>query len=161
METRGRKTKKIVHDEGIDKEYLGKIFIMIKQMENISVVSKKSRFNSSEIRLITEVIMAQYSGKRLISTQLATKLGITRSAISQIVNKLESENIIRRVPDEVDKKIAYIELSGKSQEAYEEEIALAQGFVGRIIDEFGVTKLDKLLALAEEFSETINELRNQ
>ena len=159
MDKKEKKTKKGVHAEGATKEYLGKIFVMIKQMESISVVSKKSRFNSSEIRLMTEVIMARYSGRGLISTQLASRLGITRSAISQIVNKLESEGIIRRVPDEVDKKIAYVELSEKAQEAYEEESAVAEEFVGRVLVEFGVAKLDKLLALADEFSKTINELR--
>jgi len=159
MEKKEKKAKRSIREEGSTKEYLGKIFVMIKQMESISVVSKKSRFNSSEIRLMTEVIMARYSGRRLISTQLATKLGITRSAISQIVNKLEGEGIIRRVPDEVDRKIAYIELSEKARETYEEESAIAEEFVGRVLDEFGVSKLDKLLALADEFSKTINELR--
>ena len=159
MDKKEKKTKKSVREYGSTKEYLGKIFVMIKQMESISVVSKKSRFNSSEIRLMTEIIMAQYSGRRLISTQLATRLGITRSAISQIVNKLEGEDIIRRVADTVDKKIAYIELSEKARQAYEEESAIAEEFVGRVLDEFGVAKLDKLLALADEFSQTINELR--
>ncbi|MFQ7077253.1 MAG: MarR family transcriptional regulator [Christensenellaceae bacterium] len=48
--------------------------------------------------LLGEVILAGYDGKRIISTQLVARLGVTRSAVSQMVNKLEARGIVRRVP---------------------------------------------------------------
>lgn len=48
-------------------------------------------FNNTEMRLIGTIILNDECGKKLISTQIADNLGITRSAVSQIVNKLEKK----------------------------------------------------------------------
>lgn len=84
--------KKIVGDaeKARNEEYLGKIFTMLKKKEGVALTKVKSHFNNSEMRLLGEVILAGYDGKRIISTQLAARLGVTRSAVSQMVNKLEA-----------------------------------------------------------------------
>lgn len=134
-----------------NEKYLNDIFTMMKNMDNLTVADQKTRFNSTEIRLLGEILASRYVGKRLISTQLAQLLGITRSAVSQIVNRLESDGIVKRVADDVDRKIAYVELSEKSMGAYK---ALIQGytdFVGRVVAYMGVSKMDKMLALVDDF----------
>lgn len=154
-----RKANKNEKLETRNKEYLLKIFAMIRQTENIAVVNRESRFNHTELRLFFEVAFAKYSGKRLISTQLASRLGVTRSAVSQMVNKMEKEGLLIRVPDEVDRKIAYIQLTEEAMEAYQGEFNAAAEFVGRIVDEFGETKMEKLLSLSEEFSSIVSEMK--
>ena len=84
------------------------VFSLLKKREEIIISDKKTRFSNTELRLLFEILTAKYEGKRLISTQLAKRLGVTRSAISQIVNRLEEEGVVRRVADDVDRKIAYI-----------------------------------------------------
>ena len=111
------------------------------------------------MRLLGEVILAGYDGKRIISTQLAARLGVTRSAVSQMVNKLEARGIVRRVPDEVDRKIAYIELSDTALTYYNEEKGVCCNLVGEVIDRIGVEKVDKLLELSDLFIETVVDLR--
>ena len=68
--------KKIVGDaeKARNEEYLGKIFTMLKKMEGVALTKVKSHFNNSEMRLLGEVILAGYDGKRIISTQLAARL---------------------------------------------------------------------------------------
>ena len=105
------------------------------------------------------MILAGYGGKRIISTQLASRLGVTRSAVSQMVNKLEARGIVKRVPDEVDRKIAYIELSSAALTYYNEEKGVCCSLVGEVIDKLGVDKVDKLLALSDEFIDTVIDLR--
>ncbi|MBE5753636.1 MAG: MarR family transcriptional regulator, partial [Clostridiales bacterium] len=99
-----------------------------------------------------------YKGERLISTQLAKKLDVTRSAVSQIVKKLEKDGVIKRVPDEIDKKIAYIELTENSLDGYKKAKEEGEVFVGKLIENFGKNKLDSLLSLSEEFWEIIEKL---
>ena len=142
-----------------NEEYLGKIFTMLKKMEGVALTKVKSHFNNSEMRLLGEVILAGYGGKRIISTQLASRLGVTRSAVSQMVNKLEARGIVKRVPDEVDRKIAYIELSSAALTYYNEEKGVCCSLVGEVIDKLGVDKVDKLLALSDEFIDTVIDLR--
>ena len=142
-----------------NEEYLGKIFTMLKKMEGVALTKVKSHFNNSEMRLLGEVILAGYGGKRIISTQLASRLGVARSAVSQMVNKLEARGIVKRVPDEVDRKIAYIELSSAALTYYNEEKGVCCSLVGEVIDKLGVDKVDKLLALSDEFIDTVIDLR--
>ena len=138
--------------------YLGKIFAMLKKMEKIAIANKSATLGDTELRLISEIVFSNYKGERLISTQLAKKLDVTRSAVSQIVKKLEKDGIIKRVPDETDKKIAYIELTENSLEGYEKAKEEGEVFVGKLIENFGKNKLDTLLALSEEFWGIIEKL---
>ena len=134
-----------------NQEYLGRIFAMLKRMENIAVLNRSATLNASEMRLISELMFSEYEGRRMISTQLAKKLDITRSAVSQIVKKLEAEGVIRRVPDENDKKIAYVELTKKAVSVYENVRIEGENFIADIKKEFGKKKLDTFLTLSEEF----------
>ena len=138
--------------------YLGKIFAMLKKMEKIAIANKSATLSDTELRLISEIVFSNYKGERLISTQLAKKLDVTRSAVSQIVKKLEKDGIIKRVPDETDKKIAYIELTENSLDGYEKAKEEGEVFVGKLIESFGKNKLDTLLALSEEFWGIIEKL---
>ena len=142
-----------------NEEYLGKIFTMLKKMEGVVLTKARSYFNNSEMRLLGEVILAGYKGKRIISTQLASRLGVTRSAVSQMVNKLEARGIVKRVADDVDRKIAYIELSDTALTYYNEEKNICCDFVGEIIDRMGKDKIDQFMELSELFIDTVGELR--
>lgn len=144
-----------------NEEYLCKIFTMLKKMENISIIKEKTELNNTELRLITEVLFADLNGERLISTQIAKKLSVTRSAISQIVNNLEERGIIKRVPDKVDRKIAYIELTDSSFEVYQKAKNAGEDFIGELVKDFGKERLDLLLSLSEDFWETIAKLHKK
>ena len=102
--------------------YLGKIQAMTRKLQNVVFVKGKKSFNNSELRMLEEIVAADKKGERLISTQLADKVGVTRSAISQMVNRLSEKGLVQRVPDDVDRKIAYIELTGNAKELYNAQI---------------------------------------
>jgi DNA-binding MarR family transcriptional regulator len=149
------KTKNHATVVGIDvqnEQYLARLFSMMKKRENMLIVDKKVHFNNTELRMICEIMAAKYEGKRLISTQLAKLLGITRSAVSQIVNRLEERGVVKRVDDEVDRKIAYIELSEDIVKLYREDLQQYLACVGAIVQEFGEDKFNTMCDLVEEFN---------
>lgn len=133
------------------KEYLSKIFKIIRLQSNMSINDKKARFNSTELRMLGEILVAKEEGRRLISTRLADLLGITRSAVSQIVNRLESQGVVRRVAAENDKKIAYVEISDDVLEVYGEDLNNCLNFVGGLVREFGEKNFEQMCALNEKF----------
>lgn len=139
----GEKTK--------NEEYLAKLFSVIRQRENIVISDKKGHFNNTELRLISEVLSAKYENRRLISTQLAKRLGVTRSAVSQIVNRLEERNVVKRVPDDVDRKIAYVEISEGVLDIYGEDMENVLAFVGNLVNEFGEANFNRMCELFESF----------
>ena len=140
-----------------NEKYLNAVFSMMKKRDGIMVADKKTRFNDTELRLISEVLSAKQGGNRLISTQLATKLGVTRSAISQIVNRLEETGVLKRVPDAVDRKIAYIEVTEETMDSYRADMKTCGDFVGRVVERFGEEKFKQMKCLLEEFMEMMDE----
>jgi DNA-binding MarR family transcriptional regulator len=130
---------------------------LLKRSENVGIAVKGGPFNDTELRLLRAILEAKSHGERIISTRLADKLGVTRSAISQIVNRLEKEGIVRRVADDVDRKIAYIEASEEVVEKYEAEIKMHAALTGNIIKKYGAEKFQILCEMSNEFFDIIDE----
>lgn len=130
--------------------------LMKKRMVNLD---RDTCFNNTELRLLAEILAAQYEGKRLISTQLADLLGVTRSAVSQIVNRLEKENVVKRVGDDVDRKIAYIEVTDHALELYREDLERCKAYMDKIVDRFGEENFYHLCELFDTFIHCTEEVR--
>ncbi len=145
------KHERKTYNLGKEEEYLVRIFSLLKKRENIVFNDKKANFNNTELRLLSEIISANYENRRLISTQLAQMLGVTRSAVSQIVNNLENRGVVRRVADEVDRKIAYIEITEGIIEAYGEDVENCKKFVKEVVEEFGEERFFTMCNAYDEF----------
>ena len=135
--------------------YLGKIQAMTRKLQNVVFVKGKKSFNNSELRMLEEIVAADKKGERLISTQLADKVGVTRSAISQMVNRLSEKGLVQRVPDDVDRKIAYIELTGNAKELYNAQRKRMGEVVAKVVADFGADKANQMLTLVDEFCDSV------
>ena len=122
-----------------------------KRLEELKIFHRAMPFNNTEMQMMREIIAAKERGSRVISSGLAKLLGITRSAVSQMVKKLESKGVVRRVPDSRDKKIAYIELSEKARSIYEESRARVNGLLERIVAKLGAEKVEHFITGTNEF----------
>ena len=122
-----------------------------KRLEEMKIFHRAMPFNNTEMQMMREIIAAKERGSRVISSGLAKLLGITRSAVSQMVKKLESKGVVRRVPDSRDKKIAYIELSDKARSIYEESRARVNGLLERIVEKLGEEKVEHFITGTNEF----------
>lgn len=138
-------------NESVNEKYLNAVFSILKRRDGITLANHKTHFNDTELRLIGEVLAAKGENKRLISTQLAAKLSVTRSAISQIVNRLEKKGVVKRVPDAIDRKIAYIEITEEMLASYKEDVEVYGAFIGGLVEEFGKERFEQMCALMEEF----------
>ncbi len=147
------------NSKATNEKYLAAVFSILKKRDGIVISNKNTTFNDTELRLIGEILAAKYEGKRLISTQLAVRLGVTRSAISQIVNRLEAEGVVQRFPDAVDRKIAYVEITEATLTKYEKDIQICAEFVGKLVCEFGEEKFQQMCGLLDEFMECVKALR--
>ncbi len=148
---RGRRIKEPTENQ----KYLSAVFSIIKKRDAIAVAGKNSHYNDTELRLIGEVLAARSEGERLISTEIARRLGVTRSAISQIVNRLESQGIIKRVPDDVDRKIAYIELTKSAMNEYEADMQTCAAFIGKVVSRFGEERFWQMCDMVTEFVDLV------
>ena len=127
------------------------IYAIGKRLEELKIFHRAMPFNNTEMQMMREIIAAKERGSRVISSGLAKLLGITRSAVSQMVKKLEAKGVVRRVPDSRDKKIAYIELSENARSIYEESRARVNGLLERIVAKLGEEKVEHFITGTNEF----------
>lgn len=142
-------------------EYLGKLIHMIKNTENVEFFAERPRLTRTEFRMLREIVIERDKGRDIISSELARRLGVTRSAISQLVAKLEKEGIVERASSPTDKKIAYIRLSEKSLALYEGHCDAANRLMALIVEDLGAKKLDALFAANEEFFAAVARARKR
>lgn len=138
-----------------------RFYDIVKKREEVAQKLPASPFNQTELRLLTEILIAGRKGERLISTRLAERMNITRSAVSQIVNNLEARGVVVRVADAVDRKIAYIELTPNMEATCKKTLGKAKEYTERLIETFGAEKFDTMCALFEEFYTTAQGLQEQ
>ena len=136
-------------------EYLVKFFQMVRDMENMDFFAGVAQLSRTEFRLLREVIMEEEKGRSIISSGLARRLGITRSAISQIVTKLEQRGVVKRVDSPTDRKIAYIRLSDNTLTVFNDQCKEANEIMTRVVELLGEDKMRTFFAQYEEFETAV------
>ena len=130
---------------------LQELYSIARRLESAQLFNHAFPFNNTEMQLIKEILRAKETGGRMISSRLAKVLGITRSAVSQMVSKLEAKNVVKRVPDDKERKIAYIELSDTARAQYEDMKGRVNAILSSVIGELGDEKVETFVKSAHEF----------
>ena len=118
-------------------KYLNKLILTVKFMEGLDLLPLNANLTQTEFRLIREIVMEREVGKQIISSELARRLNITRSAVSQLVTKLEKRGIVKRTSSPTDRKIFYVELSDSSIAVFKKLCDEANELINKVIAEFG------------------------
>ena len=140
-------------------EYLLKLFQTLKEMEDLSLFSDAAKLSGTEFRMIREIVLEWEKGRDIISSELARRLGVTRSAVSQIVTKLEKRDIVKRVASDKDRKIAYVRLSDRCFAIFEEQCKEANAIMERVVGDLGEEKVKLLISVYDEFSAALARAR--
>lgn len=147
------------------KKYIEKVLQTTRELESLDFFMGKAIFTKTEFRLLQEVVNERRAGRNIISSEIARRLGLTRSAISQIVTKLERMNVVRRIPSGTDRKAVYVCLSDRAAEMVDRECRRACRVMERVVEEYGEERMDRLISeydalfavyerVNKEFSET-------
>lgn len=142
-------------------KYLNKLILTVKFMEGLDLLPLNANLTQTEFRLIREIVMEREVGKQIISSELARRLNITRSAVSQLVTKLEKRGIVKRTSSPTDRKIFYVELSDSSIAVFKKLCDEANELINKVIAEFGEDKADRLIELAEELAAAFERVRGK
>ena len=139
-------------------QILQDIFGIARKLDEIKVFHNILPFNNTELQFMKVIVLAGEAGKRVISSDIARSLGITRSAVSQMVKKLEDEKIIVRVPAENDKKSSHVMLSPAARTAYERMKDYMNAFVQQIVDRVGYDEIRRFIDGMNKFIDIFNEV---
>ena len=142
--------------------YLLQLFQVVKDSSSKNLFEgATSALSKTEFRLLREVVYEQEKGKEIISSELARRLGITRSAISQIVGKLEERGIVERASSPTDRKIAYVRLSERSRAFYENQCRRVNAIMELVEQDLGAEKLEGLISSLRDLSDAINRAKQK
>ena len=139
-------------------QILQDIFGIARKLDEIKVFHNILPFNNTELQFMKVIVLADEAGKRVISSDIARSLGITRSAVSQMVKKLEDEKIIVRVPAENDKKSSHVMLSPAARTAYERMKDYMNAFVQQIVDRVGYDEIRRFIDGMNKIIDIFNEV---
>lgn len=139
-------------------EYLIKLFNTMKDMENLNMFASDAKFSKTEFRLVREIILEGERDGKIISSELARRLGITRSAVSQIVTKMEQKGILKRVDSPYDRKIAYVQLTDSAYAVFEVQCAQANMMMEKVAAAFGEERLKQLIADYDDLSKVFRKI---
>ena len=77
-------------------QLMQEIFNIARKLDEIKVFHNVLPFNNTELQMMKVIALADEAGEKVISSDIARSIGITRSAVSQMVKKLEDKNVVVR-----------------------------------------------------------------
>lgn len=139
--------------------YAMQLFGIMRTVDELKLFGDPTRLSRTELKLVMEVLAERSKGRDIISSELAKRLGITRSAISQIVTKLEEKDILVRADAPDDRKIAYIRLSDRAIEAFERQCREIDELFTACSEKFGKDRMQRLAVDSADFIALLKEKR--
>ena len=131
-------------------EFVAVFMQIVRKIENLDLFAASAKFSKTEFRILREIVMENEKGNEIIASELSRRIGVTRSAISQIVNKMEKDGTVKRVPAPNDKKIAYVRLSERTLAIYEEQCKQADECLSKMVSIYGKDKMDAFIGSCKE-----------
>ncbi|HIZ76801.1 MAG TPA: MarR family transcriptional regulator [Firmicutes bacterium] len=95
--------------------------------------------------------------KGIRASSLGRELGISNAAVSKVLNTLEKKYLIRRIGDEQDRRVVWIQLTEQGTELYNKAIEEQDAFLKRIFLRMGEEDLETFLTLWEKFNKITEE----
>lgn len=141
-------------------EYVMQFSQIMREVEGLDLFAT-CKLTRTEFRILREIIHENEKGKDIISSELARRIGVTRSAISQIVGKMEKQGTLKRVSAPNDKKIAYVRLSERTLEVYEEQCSQAGDLLSKIVDVYGKDKMESFISSCNELTEVYRKVKKE
>ena len=92
---------------------------------------------------------------------LRNELGVSKSAVSQMLSNLEGEGLIRREIDPEDRRRIIVSPTDRTMAMSEYLTDRMDGLIETIINRFGEEKTKALLDLIEELSKIINSIKEE
>lgn len=130
------------------------------EMNRLFATSRDSFLARFELsRPQVELLFSIKHGRRTIG-DLADNFSITPSAISQMVTQLEDKSLVRRVPDQKDRRITYVELSSATKDHFTK---MRKAILKRLDDRFSdisEREMDQFNNLLEKITKRLDKETN-
>lgn len=144
-------------DTDMDKELITIMnkFHKLKLMNSLENLSHAEYFMLSMIDSCCNNQPEESNPGRLTVSGLAARLNMTKAGASKMSSILEEKNYLRRVSDQSDKRITYIELTDTGQEVLQKTRDTMKELSNRIWSQMGTGDMEQLIGLFKKLYKII------
>ena len=120
----------------------------------ISIEKKPRDYGTGDLLYPSEIHNIEIIGRNpgINVTNLAKTLGVTKGAVSQIVNKLERKNLVKKSRDSNNEKEVMLKLQKKGEIAFKGHENFHSEFYSEIMDEMDNMTSEQILFLQNIFT---------
>ena len=118
----------------------------------VGINNLSNDLSETEFRLISLVADAQDNNYDIKLTEISDKLNVTRSAITQVTNKLVEKKYIEKYTLESNKKEVYLRIGEKAIDQYNKVMVKISIFFERLFNEIGhegIENIEKYIEVAK------------
>ena len=121
-------------------------------------VFKKDNVSCSELSILKVLSESEKQNIKMNVTELANELKMSKSAVSQLVSKLEKKGFVKRKINLIDKKINYLTITDIARENYQNNRGKYNEIVNKVVSEMGEVDSKELSRLLKKLSDIIYSL---
>ena len=123
---------------------------LFSKWDNVTIISKR------ESCILNFIVFFEEQGVQATTSNLTSIIGITKSATSQVLNKLEDEGYIIRSISREDRRVVFVNLTKKGREylKYEEENFLNN--IDEVLNQMNEEEITSLIHCADKFLKASN-----
>jgi DNA-binding MarR family transcriptional regulator len=105
----------------------------------------------SEVTILHLIDVCDRRGERASTTWMSSRLGLTKSSVSQTLNSMEEKGWIRRSIDPDNRRQTEIQLTDEGRDKMCEVFTEGQIRIGNVLERMGRENAEKFLDLMEMF----------
>lgn len=114
--------------------------------------------NLSQIGVLLTLVeySNHYGNKNIIMSQLSEMCKITRPALTQIINGLEQDGLVKRVTSTLNRREVYVQATPKGEQIAHSEKKMIISFFNQVVEEMGLEETEEFINLLDKFYLIIN-----
>lgn len=129
----------------------------IKESRNYSYISSLS-FTEVKVFFAMAKIYEQNSEKNCVQmSEISDLLGISKPALSQIVNKLEDKDLVERVFLKDDRRATYLKVTGNGVVIFKKHQQQVMDSMSQIVERMGEDDTKQFVSLLNEFNSLVGD----
>lgn len=102
------------------------------------------------------VIKLLFNHNRLKVSEISKEISLVNSTVSGIIDRLEKQDIVKRIRSEEDRRIVYIELSSKGKEIVKEHKVIIKNFFNNTFSNISNEEIDIILTGLQTLKSVLN-----
>ena len=114
------------------------------RLVNERAIARVQRAGATNLRLAHTALFPHITDAGIRQTELADKLGVTKQAIGPLVDDLERDGVVARIPDPADARAKLVRWTAKGRRALREGLGVLAQLEAELAEEVGPRKLAAL-----------------